>query len=299
MNQWRSPLRYPGGKIKLAPLVSELIANNPRLVHYVEPFAGGAGIAINLLLNEKIEHITLNDFDVAIYCFWDSVTNRNDEFMHIFDATEVTIDEWHKQRKIFQYLDLRKVLSREEELLLGFSTFFLNRTNFSGILRGATPVGGLKQLGKWKIDYEYNKERLEPLLRKIGFFRNKITIKNMDMIHSMEELVSDSNGFSPRQTLMFVDPPYVNQGKRLYLPIRTLDEHKLIANQVNCLKNEWLLTYDSVPELMGLYENNKNKFLYSLQYKVKRHRKATEFMVASSGLDIESSPNLNILENLS
>lgn len=299
MEKWRSPLRYPGGKIKMAPFLRQLLKDNPKIKNYIEPFAGGAGIAINLLLNNLIDHITLNDYDIAIFCFWKSLVENNKEFMELFENTPITISEWHNQRFIFQNLEKRNIknLSTSEIIQLGFSTFYMNRTNFSGILRGATPVGGLKQTGKWKLDCEFNKERLRPLLIKIGQKAENITISNLDMVNSLSSLNKGNSNYTDTESLMFIDPPYIKQGKRLYLPIKTMEDHKKIALQIKNLSCHWLLTYDAVNELMDYYNFANNKFIYSLQYKVKTHRQATEFLVISNNLKYNFRNTLKVIRD--
>lgn len=300
MDQWRSPLRYPGGKIKLALLIREILQNHPRIQNYVEPFAGGGGIAVSLLLNKEVQHITLNDFDPAIYSFWVSITEYNSEFLERLDHVSVNIDEWSRQKRIFSDLDAKSPSSPDETLDLGFATFFLNRTNFSGILRGATPVGGMQQTGKWKIGYEFNKERLRPLISKIGEFADCITVSNLNMVHNFPSSLYQSVEYSPEETLLFIDPPYVRQGKRLYLPIDSMSGHQKISEHIrqlppNC---QWLLTYDNIPKLISFYSFCKNKYLYSLRYKVKAHRVATEFIASSDGLDLAPLKHIQITSML-
>ena len=71
MSRYKTPLRYPGGKQRLAPFIRELLtANNLLGTEYAEPYAGGAGIAMELLINGEVSRIHLNDKDYAVYCFW-------------------------------------------------------------------------------------------------------------------------------------------------------------------------------------------------------------------------------------
>lgn len=301
MEKWRSPLRYPGGKIKLSPFFKKTIELNPIIKHYIEPFAGGSGIAINLLLTGVVEHITINDYDIAIFCFWKALTEYNNEFMELFDVTPITINEWKKQIDLFKTLEKKDEhsLTKEEIIMLGFSTLFLNRTNFSGILRGATPVGGMKQLGKWKIDYEFNKTRLRPLLKKIGENSKHITVTHFDIINDLLTLEAINPYYNSEETLLFIDPPYVKQGKRLYLPIKTMADHQKIALQIKELRSHWTLTYDAVDELIDYYNFSSNRFLYTLNYHIKTHRNATEFLAISNNtyFDQEYIPHVIRIHN--
>lgn len=66
-------------------------------------------------------------------------------------------------------------------LTIGFSTFFLNRTNRSGILKGGV-IGGKNQEGQWKLDARYNKSDLISRIQKISKNRERIDLYNMDAI---------------------------------------------------------------------------------------------------------------------
>lgn len=147
-----SPLRYPGGKAAIWPLVSKIITDNALSKgHYLEPYAGGCGLALSLLYRGYVHEVHLNDLDRSISCFWDSVINRTNEFVDKILTTEVTVDQWHIQRK---YHENKEAV---DDFDLGFSSFFLNRTNRSGVISKAGIIGGLSQNGKYKIDCRFNK----------------------------------------------------------------------------------------------------------------------------------------------
>ncbi|WMN92852.1 hypothetical protein NI381_06190 [Vibrio parahaemolyticus] len=110
-----------------------------RGAHYAEPYAGGAGLALSLLLQGTVSDIHLNDFDRSIWAFWYSILNHTDAFIKLIDDTNITIEEWHKQKEVQLAKDTIDVVS------LGFSSFFLNRTNRSGIIEKAGVIGGLEQ----------------------------------------------------------------------------------------------------------------------------------------------------------
>ena len=77
-----SPLRYPGGKGQLLGQVSALIKENGfEGGEYIEPYAGGASIPINLLLSGRIEKAFINDIDKAVYAFWHSAINHTEELL--------------------------------------------------------------------------------------------------------------------------------------------------------------------------------------------------------------------------
>lgn len=290
MASWRSPLRYPGGKYNILKFVKQILQDNHINGTYIEAFAGGAGLAINLLLTNSVEKIILNDFDMAVYSFWWAVVNRNTDFLELFDSVEVTIDEWHVQKEIFDTLSVKPRLGKNQKLQLGFATYFLNRTNFSGILRGATPIGGLNQTGKWKIDCQFKKENLRPILKEIGINSERITVTKLDMIKNFQKLLSED--LDRDNTLLFIDPPYVKEGRRLYLPIKKIDEHKKLSQKILSTNYKWLLTYDLHEDLLPLYSSMNKKYKYKLRYYVKNKRDEFEFLTLSDNLEFPALPQL-------
>src|SRR6266566_2928267 len=139
-----SPLRYPGGKARLVDFFERLIERNGLTDgHYVEPYAGGAGLALGLLQGGVVSHIHLNDLDRSVYALWFTIINDSDWLCERIVSCELSIREWSKQRLVQR--NKRQVSLRS----LAFSTFFLNRTNRSGIIRSGGPIGGLGQEGKW------------------------------------------------------------------------------------------------------------------------------------------------------
>jgi len=135
-----SPLRYPGGKWRITPILESAIRfNGLSNTPYIEPYAGGASLALSLLFKDLVSEIHINDLDPAIHAFWHSVLTYNRDFLDLLAEIPVTPEEWEKQKAI--YTKEPKAARFE----LGFATFFLNRTNHSGILNGGM-IGGTKQM---------------------------------------------------------------------------------------------------------------------------------------------------------
>lgn len=158
----KTPLRYPGGKSVLSAYVSGLIDTSGCGGTYVEPYAGGAGIALRLLAEGKVSGIVINDMDVNVHAFWDAVVNDHARFMQLFDRVEPTIEQWHHWRAV-----LRDPVS---ELERGFAFFFLNRTCRSGVVTAGV-IGGLAQKGRYRVDARYNKSALRDKLELWGAMR--------------------------------------------------------------------------------------------------------------------------------
>lgn len=275
-----SPLRYPGGKAKLSYYVQLLIEYN--LIndgHYVEPYAGGASVALSLLFNEFVSEVHINDFDIRVYSFWNSILQNTDEFIEKVRTTELTVQNWKKQKNIQQkHQDYT-------EMEVGFSTFFLNRTNRSGILKAGV-IGGKNQDGKWKMDARFNKENLIERIQKTSRFKSRINLYNEDAV----DLTQNLNKKLPKNTLFYFDPPYYNKGKDLYINFYEHADHKQIAEIISKLKNRyWLVSYDNDQNISELY----SKFLqrtYELNYHANNATKGTEIMIYSDNLIV---PEMN------
>ena len=178
-----SPLRYPGGKYKMYEYVAQLIQKN-NCNTYIEPFCGGAAVALELLFNGVVKKIIINDYDYTIYCFWDSVLHRTDEFIKMVLQVEVSMEEWYKQKAI------REDLDSYNSLEIGFSTFFLNRTNRSGIIDKAGPIGGFTQQGDYPIDCRFNKERLVTLVLCQDLVQHKMRNFNYFQLTNSDSLAT-------------------------------------------------------------------------------------------------------------
>lgn len=269
--RYYSPLRYPGGKTILFPFfVKKIEESGLRDVTYVEAFAGGAGAALALLFNEVVDHIVINDLDKAIYSFWRSATFESERFIEKIERTPVTVKEWRKQKAIYEN-------KRAKRFERGFATFFLNRTNRSGILNGG-PIGGLDQTGKWKIDARYNKKALIQRIRDIAEYKNRITVTNEDGVDLVSRYLRKKNVF------VYLDPPYYDKSADLYLNIFQEKDHARLAKKLNAHPDAtWLLTYDNKPEIRKLY-TDRTVVDFSLTYNAYEQRQGQELMILSDCL---------------
>lgn len=261
-----SPLRYPGGKTKIAPFIKALFYENGLVgINYVEPYAGGAGVALTLLFEEYVATVTINDYDRSIYAFWHSIVNKPDEFCEKIRETPVNIRSWKTQKEI------QKNKDSENLFLLGFSTFFLNRTNISGIIKGGV-IGGKYQTGKYKIDARYSKENLIKKIQHISAYKSRIIVTNKDALNLISENLSD--------VFVYLDPPYVNAGKYLYMDFYKKEDHMNIAKSllVNTYDFLWMLSYDSHDLIKQLYGSCKNKISWSFGYGLSNRKNKEEII---------------------
>lgn len=276
-----SPLRYPGGKSKLASFL-ELIIQNLNIPNctYIEPFAGGAGVALFLLLNGTVDKIVINDLDKAIYSFWRAIKQEPLKLIKKIEETPITIEEWYKQRQVY-------MSSTTYSLDLAFATLFLNRTNRSGILT-AGPIGGHAQSGEWKLDVRFKKEALIEKIITLSEQKNNIIVYNKDIISLINNYIPQ---FCPNAFIYF-DPPYYNKGQKLYKNFLTPRDHQKIRDAI--IENvpvPWIMTYDDVSEISDLYAPYLIK-KFDLIYSAANKGKASELMIFSDAFLCPTSEQL-------
>lgn len=268
--QFSSPLRYPGGKRKLAGFVRDaVIQNDIQGGTYVEPFAGGASVALYLLFNEYVNQIVINDIDRSIYSFWYCVLNCTEELCSRIEQTAITMEEWEIQKAV------QSDKEHAELLDLAFSTFFLNRTNRSGIIKGGV-IGGKSQAGEWKMNVRFNKGDLVKRIKKIALYRDRISLHCVDAIAFVNEILPDIN----EHTLIYFDPPYYNQGSALYVNHYTHEDHEELSRYIQQLNCKWMLTYDYTPRIVEMYRDVEKRLL-TLSYTASQKVKGSEMLAFS------------------
>ncbi|HVF74593.1 MAG TPA: DNA adenine methylase [Acidimicrobiales bacterium] len=274
LGRFPSPLRYPGGKGKVANFMKLLFLENGLVGgEYVEPYAGGASVALSLLFEEYASHVHINDINRSVYAFWWAVLNHPGELCRrIWDA-QLTMDEWHVQRAVQNDADA-------DPLDRAFSTFFMNRCNRSGIIGGGV-IGGQDQTGTWKIDARFNREDLTRRIEKIARYRDRISLSDQDALAFLEPWVSGD----AKASLIYLDPPYYVKGEGLYENFYEHEHHVAIADRVKALAGPWVVSYDAAPEILKLY-NFARPTKYSLSYSAADRYKGSEIMFFSKGLRI-------------
>lgn len=275
-----SPLRYPGGKNKLAPFIAKICTDYAITEHYVEPYSGGAAVALFLLLEGFVRHITINDNDRSIYAFWHSVLNNTDELCEMIQNTPVTIDEWIVQREIQKNKENCNLLE------LGFSTFFLNRTNRSGIIKGGV-IGGRNQNGKYKLDCRYNKEDLIMRIEKIANYKERISIYNEDALTLLDMVFF--HDFDLNNMLIYFDPPYFVEGHSLYMNYYRKNDHQIVCDKIKKLSGvNWIVSYDDAEEIRKLYSDCQ-KLEYYLNHSASSSKMGKELVFFSPSLMYDKS----------
>jgi len=273
-----SPLRYPGGKNCIFAFISNIFYENDLIgISYAEPYAGGAGLALRLLFEGYVDHVYINDFDKSIYAFWESIINRTDEFCGWIETVDVTIDNWHK------YKNIQRSQNSESSLELAKSTFFLNRTNISGVIKGGV-IGGQKQCGKYKINARFNKKDLINRIIKVASLKSHISVTNLDGLSFIAKLNKKKD-----DVFIYLDPPYYQKGAELYMNYYSKEDHIRLSKYVNKMKQKWMVSYDNHDFILNLYTTQK-KVMYKLS-QAASNRIGDEILIFSDVINFNKSIN--------
>lgn len=266
-----SPLRYPGGKAGLAPFLSDILElNDIREADYFEPYAGGAGAALALLTSGRVRRILINDADFRIYSFWHTIINNPMWFVDKIMKAKLDLKEWREQREI--------CLSSGNDMKdIGFAAFYMNRCNRSGVLNSG-PIGGYEQAGEWRLNARFTKPALIKRVIDISSLREKIEISNLDAVAFLKKRLPSGN--SRKKSFVYLDPPYVEKGRRLYLNAYEPDDHGEISKYIAQQKVlPWIMSYDDSELVRYLYKNQQVAFL-PIRYSLQKKRTANELIIA-------------------
>ena len=287
MKGFMTPLRYPGGKQRLWRFVDEVLAvNDLNNTDYVEPFAGGAGIAMALLLRGRVCRVHLNDSCEGVYAFWHSVLNEPERFCRKIHRASLNVDTWKRQREVFRNRN------KADPIDLGFATFYLNRCNRSGILNGGI-IGGVNQSGEWKMDARFRKKDLIARIEAIADRKGDIQIRNLDAECFIENYVSKL----PSNSLVYCDPPYYRKADMLYPSYYKPEDHKRVSEMIqNNITQHWFVSYDYCDEIKKFYQKRES-FKYFLQYSAASKRKGSELLIFSDRTKIPSNSSIQSIDS--
>lgn len=277
--RFASPLRYPGGKACLTGFLADVIEmNDLRGCAYYEPYAGGAGAALSLLRDGVVSRVFINDADVRVNAFWVSVLEENERFVDRVFSTALTITEWYRQREVCANP------GAHDRFDVGFAAFFMNRCNRSGVLTGAGPIGGLEQKGKWKLGVRFSREPLAERILKLANVRGQIHLTQLDAIDFLKSTLP--LGRDRKKVFVYLDPPYVHKGQRLYLNSYESKDHAQLARYIKGQRTlPWIMSYDDTEVVRGLYRDQQVTSV-PIRYSLQTKRRAEELVIAPHRLTL-------------
>lgn len=275
-----SPLRYPGSKRRFAVYIERALHLNgvqPEL--FVEPFAGGASVSLQLLADDVVETIGLADRDPLVAAFWKTVFFDSDWLIQQVQDIEVTLAQWET------FKTGRLTTTREQAL----ACLFLNRTSFSGIIApGAGPIGGKAQESAYKIDCRFPRRTLEKRIRQAAALKHRVSfVWNLSWRRALPLIAScQERGTLPMGICYYFDPPFFEKADGLYTHFFTAKNHRHFRNAVLALNDPWILSYDPAPAVHELYGdaevgNARVELLYSTAGSTDDRRSAQEVIISN------------------
>jgi DNA adenine methylase len=242
-----SPLRYPGGKRRLAGYIAATIRLNslrPKL--FVEPFAGGASVALQLLNDGLVESIALGEKDPLLAGFWKTVFTDHEWLIEKLRDTEPTLTNWDRFKNGRYLTDRQRALA----------CIFLNRTSFSGIIApGAGPLGGRKQQSAYSIGCRYAVELITRRITQAAQLANRVLFVNHgDWRHTVRRV--KARRYQPNEVLYYFDPPFYYKANDLYRFFFDDANHRRLHDALGTLGQPWLLSYDAAEPIIEMYRQN-------------------------------------------
>ena len=202
---------------------------------------------------------------------WQSVLFDTERFVNLTQTVNLDVREWRIQREIYL------AASQADRLRLGFATFYLNRVNRSGIIKNAGPIGGLRQTGEWKIDARFNRDELCARVTRASSYGRHISVTQHDALDFLQHL-------GCAKTFVYLDPPYYEKGRELYLNHYGAEDHARLAEFMRKPRTfKWAISYDDTPAIRKLYEGFR-KTTFQLGYSVSSRKCGRELLISNRDL---------------
>ena len=279
--RWISPLRYPGGKVRMAESLVSIFGQQWGYMDvevWVEPFAGGAGAGLKMLYLEGVESLWLVEKNPSLAALWRHILEDGETFAKRVQATSPTLDLWTWAKTTIAAVEAGDGHVPEEDI--AYAAFLVNRLSRSGIVSGNVgPIGGKRQAGRWNLASRYNGDELAHRIRLVHDMSSRIVFHEADAINYIAEL-SDSG--VEEEVMLFVDPPYIEEGAGLY-EHGTLN-HAHLAHALRNCPSHWLLTYDAHPYVLDLYHPDYRVLEFEIAHTAHQQRIDTEYAVLSDNL---------------
>lgn len=248
-----SPLRYPGSKQKFCNILNTILQyNNLKPDLFIEPFAGGASVSLFLLQNNCVKNIGLIEKDPLVASFWHTVFFDSEWLIKEILKLEISLEKW----QFFKNYKPRTTRNKALKCL------FLNRTNFSGILK-AGPIGGKKQTSPYKIDCRFNKKAITTKIKILSGYKDRVLFIDEG---DYRDCLAKRGKYITSNTFFYFDPPYVNKAKDLYNFYFQNEDHLHLKQLIKTLNSNWLLSYDYEPPISDLYKDFSNNGFFNIRY---------------------------------
>jgi DNA adenine methylase len=276
-----SPLRYPGGKARMAPYLEQMFAqqvSDMEVEVWLEPFAGGAGAGLSMLNDDAVGEIWLTEKNPALAALWRTMLTAPEVLSERVEQTTPDLGLWAWAREQVT----RAGCPGTSDADTAFAALVLNRCSRSGMVNPRVgPIGGKSQDGPWTLASRWNAPALAERIRHVGYLSSRIRFAQGDAVIAIADLAG--SGIED-EVLVFVDPPYLREGNRLYANGMDADDHQRLADALNASPTRWMLTYDDEPTVAADLYPRRRVLAYRIANTANRARIATEHAVVSDNL---------------
>lgn len=281
--RYASPLRYPGGKARMAPWLADVFETLhwPMDVEvWLEPFGGGAGAALSALMDDRVPEAWIVEANPALAAFWTTVMEDGPALALRIETTVPDLQLFEESKAA-----VSAALAGEpvDTFDLGLAAFILNRCSRSGIiLPNVGPIGGKAQAGPDTIGARFNAGALAERIRAVHALGTRFKVFAGDGIGFLEDL--PESGIND-EVFCFVDPPYIGVGNDLYAIGMDDDLHRRLAAALNKLTAPWLLTYDVHHQVPSLYPG-RPVVRFDIPHTAGSSRIGSEYLVLGPGMGV-------------
>ena len=251
----RSPLRYPGGKSRVAKLLAPYI---PEHTEYREIFFGGGGVFFH---KPKARRNWVNDLHPGLHALWKTLRDHFDVFEALCRAQDAS-DLRATFQKWIDRDDLMKARGDDALMERAVQYYFINRTVWTG--RVVYDPARRSRL------YFSNPEGWGNLEKKLAHLRacseklQGVRITNVPFEECLAEATPD--------TFLYADPPYYRDSldtacSKLYEGHFAIEAHTLLRDLLAASPAKAMISYDDRPEVRKLYADKKLWRIIPLEWK--------------------------------
>ena len=229
-----SPFKWVGGKSRLRKQIISLL---PKHTCYVELFAGAAWVLFGKPLSD-VE--VLNDIDQELITFFRVVKEKPKELIASFEWELVSRAEFQRLASLdsAQLTDVQRAHRFYYLIMAGWGgelKYPRFQTSISDGGHGNRLIGALETL----------QERIKPVHERL----KTVIIENLDWRKCLER-------YDRPNTVMYIDPPYPENGANYAHNMRDWKEHQELAERLHKTQCKWILSSYDVPEIRSMYPKN-------------------------------------------
>ena len=240
-----SPLRYPGGKSRLARRIANSL---PQFEEFREPFVGGGSVFLAAMARNPDAKFWINDLSLDVAVFWSQVSL---DVSKVLDAVNLLQISFPEGPSLYRHLKDSKF---EDPAMLAARFFLLSRITFSGTIDS----GGFSQEAFEKRLTRSAVERLAALSSLANF---DLSVTNLDYASSLD--------LPGHKVTIFLDPPYETSKNSLYG--RWGDLHRnfdfdIFAAKVKRSPHPWVMTYGDNEQVRDTFLTSDGYTILPLQF---------------------------------